>query len=166
MFTFLDTWTDRTTDSQDAQGARPTPDFVTALMQEIRNGRKVARAERDTYFGTYKSVAEILGSANAVLDTLKKRQTDLVGALKDAGAVETSRERAVSTRIQDLHNKLAEATAQKQALEDKLVRLTNSHVPQPQLAELQGKLEDAETERFRVQTLLDLTVKSDFAHSV
>jgi len=165
MFTFLETWTDRATDSQGAQGPRPTPDFVTALLQEIRTGRKIARDERDTYFGTYKSATEILGSVNTALDALKTRRTDLAGALKEAGAVETSREQAVSTRIQDLRNKLAEATAQKQALENKLVRLTNSHAPQPQLAELQGKIEDAETERFRIQTLLDLAVKSDVAHS-
>jgi hypothetical protein len=166
MFTFLESWTNRATESQGAQGLRPTPDFVTALLQEIRSGRKIARDERDTYFGTYKSATEILGSANTALDALKTRRTDLAGVLKDASAVETSREQAVSARIQDLRNKLAEATAQRQAFENKLTRLTNSHAPQTQLAELQGKIEDAETERFRIQTLLDLAVKSDVAHSV
>jgi hypothetical protein len=171
MFTFLETWTGRVVDREnsgkDSKGClRPSPDFVTALLQEIRSGRRIVRDERDTYFGTFKSPTEILGAANTALDGLRARRTELGTALKEAGATETSHELAVSTRIQDLRNKLAEAAAQKAALENKKTRLMNDKATPAQLADVQGKIEDAETDRFKTQMLLDLAVKSDVAHPI
>lgn len=177
MFTFVESWTGRVFDAEDGnQGKdqlhdqplprRPSPDFVTALLQEIRSGRKISREERDTYFATFKSPTEILGAANTALDALRARRTELGGAIKEAGAAEATHDQAVSTRIQDLRNKLAEATAQREALENKKARLKNDGVPQAQLDDVQGKIEDAETDRFKTQRLLDLAVKSDVAYPI
>jgi hypothetical protein len=165
MFTFEQTWVGHVVERNAAGVPQPTADFMTALYQEIRTARKIARDERDAFFATFKSPTEILGAATSTLDALRGRRADLTAAVKDAATPETSREAAIATRIQDLRNKLADATAAKEALEDKKKRLVAAKVPQAQLDDLQAKIEDAETDRFRTQRLLDLAVKSDVAHA-
>jgi hypothetical protein len=168
MFTFQETWRGRVviTDAADPDKGLPSPDFMTALYQEIRTGRKIAREERDTFFGTFKSPTEILGVASSAVDVLRSRRTELVGAIKDAGAGEVAHDAAVAARIQDLRNKLNEANALKAALEDKKRRLEIGVAAKSQLDDVQAKIEEAETDRFKTQKLLDLAVKSDVANPI
>ncbi len=70
-------------------------------------------------------------------------------------------------RIQDLRNKLDDATAAKEALQDQLRRMQAVNPPDAaKIAAVQAKVDDAETDRFKTQRLLDLAVKSDVAHMV
>jgi len=164
MFTFAETWAERVLDP--AGPTRPTPDFVMALLQEIRAGRKISRDERETFFGTFKSPTEILGAANAAVEAVRGRRAELAATSKDAKATEASQEQAALTRIKELRGKLAEATAQKEALEDKKVRLKARQAATAALEGLQSQIEDVETECFKTRRLLALAANGDAAPSL
>jgi hypothetical protein len=167
MFTFQESWRGRSIIAEGSEAdPQPSPDFLTALYQEIRAGRKISREERDTFFATFKSGTEILGAASTALEAVRGRGTALASAMKEMESPEITRETAVATRIQELRNKLADATAQKEALLAKLKRLTDANADAKAIAEVQGKIDDAETDRFKTQLLLDLAVKSDVAHMI
>jgi hypothetical protein len=175
LFTFVETWKGRVTEGSAPGKPQPSPDFVTALLQEVRTARKVARCERDEYFATFKSPGEIATAAGQALDVVRGRQGELAAARSAAAAPQVARETAMNNQIQDLRGKLNDARAQKEALEDRLKRLQALPAPaddagktafKAKLADLQAKLDDAETDRFKAQALLDLAVKSDVAHAV
>jgi hypothetical protein len=168
MFTFHQSWEGRplVIDGGDSKSRIPAPDFMTAIYQEIRTGRKIARDERDTFFGTFNSATEILGAASTTVDAVRSRRTEVAAALKDANAAEVTHDAAVAARIQDLRNKLGDATALKEALEDKKQRLQARHVDQRQIDDVDAKIDEAETDRFKTQRLLDLAVKGDVAHPI
>jgi hypothetical protein len=167
MFTFQENWRDRSIVLEGSEAdPKPSPDFMTAIYQDIRAGRKIARDERDAFFDTFKSANEILGAASTSLDAIRARRGDLVSARTEAGAADAAHATAVAARIQDLRNKLADATAQQDALADKKRRLLAAKADDKAIADVQAKIDDAETDRFKTQRLLDLTVKSDVAHSI
>ncbi len=167
MFTFQENWRGRSIILAGSEAKpEPEPEFMTALYQEIRSGRKIAREERDTYFATFKSATEILGVANTAIEAVRGRRAEVSGALKEASAAETTHAAAMAARIQDLRNKLADAIALKDALQDKKRRLEEANADPKVIGEVQTKIDDAETDRFRTQRSLDLAVKSDVAHSI
>ena len=168
MFTFVERWAGKVVDTQNKEPntIKSIPDFMTALLDEIRTGRKISRDERDTYFGTFKSSTEILSAANTALDYLKNKRSDLTAAISAAGATTAAAEQALSSRIQTLRIGLAEATAQRDSLVNKKERLQKDNPADPKLKELQNTIEDAETLRFKAQALLDMAIKSDIVHPV
>jgi hypothetical protein len=167
MFTFQENWRDRSILLEGSDAApQPSPDFMTAIYQDIRAGRKIARDERDAFFDTFKSPTDILGAASTSLDALRARRGELVSARTDAGATDAAHAAAVAARIQDLRNKLSDATAQQDALADKKRRLLEAKADPKAIADVQAKIDDAETDRFNPQPRLDLTDKRDVAHPI
>jgi hypothetical protein len=168
LYTFVETWAGRATERTPTGDLQPSADFMTALLQEIRTARKVARCEREQYFATFSGPAEIASAAGQALDVVRGRQGDYTNALSTVSAPALNREQAVSSRIQDLRDRLDEATAEKQALQDEMNRLKASTPPADaaKLANAQDKINEAETNRVKAQALLDLAVKSDVAHVV
>jgi len=166
MFTFAEVWQGRPDIVDVSAGAASfSADFMTALYQEIRTGRKIVRSERDAFFDTFKSATEILGTTTSILDAVRGRSTELSASISASEAPQAARETAVASRIQQLRDKLAEATAQQEALEDQKRRLQERKVANGDLADLQAKIDAAETDRFKAQRLLDAAVKSDVSHS-
>jgi hypothetical protein len=116
--------------------------FETALWQEITNARHVVRAERDTYFSTFKAPADLVAIAGGSLDALLGR-VQQVQTLRAAPS-------PLSQAVTDARTKLDQAHGDRAAHERMLQLLA---IKPPTLSdEAWRKMrEDAESGRTRAE---------------
>lgn len=153
LFTFEETWRGKTLLEED----RLVPDFETAVLQEIANARRIARAERDAYFTGISSTVEVATAFGDALEKVGESATSLGQIRKDrALALEGSRSRIVEER-----QRLIAAKAKLTARQRKLERLIADKAEAETIGAAKDEIADAESEVEEAQLRLDMCVKSE-----
>jgi hypothetical protein len=150
LFTFEARWRGRALDG----GSKLTDDFKTAVVEAVQQARRIAREERDTFFGSYRSPTEVLSTVGSVLDVVRGRRQELATVQREALAARTSMQDAFDSGVRALRERVLDARAAVAGAQERVDALPPNSADRPSaettLAQARAELKRAE-ERLRLQ---------------
>jgi hypothetical protein len=157
LYTFEETWRGRTL----VKDGATEPDFETAVLQEVANARKTARAERDAYFGDIPSTVDVAKQLGDVLDQVGRTASTLGEARKTRAEPKETASVTAQTTVSFERQRLIDAKAATKGRQTKLDRLTASNAPADQIATAKSELLDAEIAEVEARERFTMIVKGD-----
>jgi hypothetical protein len=149
LFTFEDRWKGRAA----GQDAKLTNDFKMAVLEAVQQARRISREERDAFFGSYRSPAEVLSTVGSVMDVVRGRRQEVGALQRDALAARTAMQDAFDSGVRALRERMLDARAAVAGAEERVSALANSPeepAAKAALAQARADLKGAE-ERLRLQ---------------
>lgn len=157
LYTFEETWRGRAL----VKGAVVDPDFETAVLQEVANARKTARAERDAYFGDIPSTVDVAKQLGDALDQVGRSAATLGEARKTRAEPKETARATAETTVSFERQRLIDAKAATKARAAKLERLTAANAPADAIASAKAELLDAEIAEVEARARFTMIVKGD-----
>lgn len=161
LFTFEEAWRKKVV----GKDSSVSQEFVTALLGELRFARKVARAERDSYFSAFNSPVDLMNTVSTGIDLVRTRRQDVTALQMEQVTARRVKEEAAAKRFSDLHDKIIEAKAKVLSQESKLAELkklqAEGRPDAGEIAKTELALLEARTEHVRVQAVLTAAYESD-----
>ncbi|HWB73851.1 MAG TPA: hypothetical protein VG755_02825 [Nannocystaceae bacterium] len=157
LYTFEETWRGRAL----VKDGAADPDFATAVLQEVANARKTARAERDAYFADIPSTTDVAKQIGDALDQVGRSAAALGDARKARSEPKETTRMTADTTVSFERQRWIDAKAATVARRTKLERLTAANAPADAIATAKSELLDAEIAEVEARERFTMIVKGD-----
>lgn len=157
LYTFEETWRGRTL----VKDGAADPELETAVLQEVANARRIARAERDAYFGDIPSTVDVAKQLGDALDQVGRNAAALGEARKTRAEPKETARATAETNVTFERQRMIDAKAAAKARRTKLDRLTAANAPADQIATAKSELLDAEIAEVEARARFAMIVKAE-----